>query len=320
MKNMYLTAALGLLILAGCSSNSDYEGPDTPGNKAEIWATISESPTRVNGTIWTAGDCIGVSVTNGDKGSTNVQYQYSGDNHQPFVAVGERNDIYIKGSGTVGLTAYHPYTGSSGIASNLALNTTSEMQDPAQQSSIDCMFAKATATRENPKVSFEFTHQMSQLNLNFEYQDGSLPGKVSYTLKGIITNGTFDTGAGIATPNEGAEKNDISREVDASMISSLILFPQTIGDTEIEIVADGILFRQKIEDLDLEATCIHSYTATMAMDGSSITISKNDVVSWKPGTGGEVNSTPDHPSTDTSIGASDWGSTGNSQDIQSKSE
>ena len=50
MKNMYLTAVLGLLILAGCSNNSDYEGPDTPGSKAEIWATISEPQSRVNGT------------------------------------------------------------------------------------------------------------------------------------------------------------------------------------------------------------------------------------------------------------------------------
>lgn len=318
MKNMYLTAVLGLLILAGCSNNNDYEGPDTPGNKAEIRATINEAQMRVDGTAWTAGDCIGVSVTNGDKGSTNVQYQYSGDENQSFIAVGERNDIYIKGSGTAMLTAYHPYTGSSGIMTNLVLNTSSEMQDPAKQSSIDCMFAQATATRENPKINFQFTHQMSQLNLDFKYNDGSLPGKVSYTLKGIITNGTFDTTTGIAAPNEETGKENINREVASSMISSLILLPQTIENVEIEIVADGILYQQTIGDMELEATTIHSYTATMEIDGSGITISKNEAASWKPGTGGEVNSTPDHPNTDTSAGASGWNSAGKSQDIKSE--
>lgn len=319
MKNMYLTAVLGLLILTGCSNNSDYEGPDTPGNKAEIWATISEPLSRVNGTTWAVGDCIGVSVTNGDKGSTNVQYQYSGDMNQPFIATGERNDIYIKGNGTVELTAYHPYTGNSGIMTNLSLTTSSEMQEPAKQSAIDCMFAQATTTRENPKINFQFTHQMSLLNLDFKYSDGSLPGKVSYTLKGIIIKGSFDTTTGIAVPNEEAGKENINREVASSMISSLILFPQTMEEIEVEVVADGILYQQKIENMELEATTIHSYTATMEVDGSGITISKNGVADWKPGTGGEINSTPDHPSTDTSAGVSNWGSTGNSQDIKSES-
>ena len=321
MKNMYLTVVLGILVLTGCNSN-EYGGPDTPGAKAEIWGSISSPQTRYHGSMWGQGESIGVSVTGGDTGSTNILYQCSGENEQLFTAVGDHNDIYIKGNGKVSLTAYHPYTGINGTAGGLVtVDTKSENQTATNQLNIDWLFAEATTTRSNPLINFQFTHQLSQLSLIFKNKDESKPENVSYTLKGFITKGFFNTSNG--TTSLGTESEDVSVLVNdnTSTTSTLILLPQEVVQTTIEVVADGVFYEKTIDNITLESNRRHLYTVTLGGEGEnpSITITESGITDWQPGNGGNINSTTDAPETDTAFDSSYWNNSGETKYIKSLS-
>lgn len=106
------------------------------------------------------------------------------------------------------------------------------------------MFAEATTTRSNPLINFQFTHQLSQLSLIFKNKDESKPENVSYTLKGFITKGFFNTSNG--TTSLGTESEDVSVLVNdnTSTTSTLILLPQEVVQTTIEVVADGVFYEE----------------------------------------------------------------------------
>lgn len=326
MKNMYLAVTFGILVLTGCNSN-EYGGPDYSGVKAEIWGDINTPQTRYHGVEWGPGESIGVSVIKGDVGSTNVQYQFTGDKEHPFTAIGgDRNAIYIKGNGIAALTAYYPYSGINGINGMISINTNSENQTMANQALIDCLFAEATATRENPQVMFRFNHRLSQLCLNFEYENGSKPTDVSYTLKNIVTKGFFNTEDGKTelletSSEETSNSEDINIDVmNPSMVSTLVLLPQEIAQATIEVIANGVFYSTTIDNITLENNKQHSYTVELGSDSSQITIKKNDTTEWQPGNGGEATSKPDAPDTDASFGSSQWGEGQEDQDIKSESE
>ena len=174
------------------------------------------------------------------------------------------------------------------------------------------MFAEATTTRSNPLINFQFTHQLSQLSLIFKNKDESKPENVSYTLKGFITKGFFNTSNG--TTSLGTESEDVSVLVNdnTSTTSTLILLPQEVVQTTIEVVADGVFYEKTIDNITLESNRRHLYTVTLGGEGEnpSITITESGITDWQPGNGGNINSTTDAPETDTAFDSSYWNNSG----------
>ena len=304
MENMYLMASLALFILAGCS-NDRYEGPDVPGTKATIWANINCTQTRANNTEWTIHDQIGVTVGSGDPRSTNIPYEYSGTDGQPFNRISEK-ELYIKSQIDIPVTAYYPYSGAEGLdPEEIEINT--QDQTAANQSKIDYMFAQTTASRTNPNISLLFFHKMSNLIFNFESEDPDANiGNLTYTLSGITIKGTFNTSTGEIFPEEAT--GEVSTQPTLNTTSSLFLIPQTKENIELEIAVGSVYYITTIENLNLKSGFAHTYKITLKNlnEAPYITISKGTISPWEPGEGGEIEAPEYKPGNDPIIEVPEW--------------
>ena len=106
-----------------------------------------------------------------------------------------------------------------------------------------------------------------------------------------------------------------------STTSTLILLPQEVVQTTIEVVADGVFYEKTIDNITLESNRRHLYTVTLGGEGEnpSITITESGITDWQPGNGENINSTTDAPETDTAFDSSYWNNSGETQDIKSQS-
>lgn len=307
MKNMYFATTLALLILAGCN-NDRYDGPDVAGTKATIWANISGVQTRASDTEWTINDQIGITVGDGsDPRATNIPFMYSGTPGQPFNLVGE-NELYVKSQIEVPVTAYYPYTGTEGVASEgIEINT--EDQTAGTQPKIDFLFAQTTTSRTTPNINLLFFHKMSKLIFKFESEDPEASiGNLSYTLNGITAEGTFIPSTGEILPAETTGK--VSTPETLNTTSSLILIPQTGTNVELEVLVGNKYYVATIENLKLNSGYAHTYTVTIKNldEAPHISVSEGAISPWIPGEGGEIEAPEHKPNNEPSVEVPAWGS------------
>lgn len=217
-----MTSAVALALLSSC--NNDYDGQDIAGTKLAVSASIDQVNTRLSdsGSEWTEGDAIGVS-DNLSNPNLNIKY-VAGSAMGDFTST---TGIYVLGNEEVTYTAYYPYAGNEGAsAGELQFKIVDESGKYAGHNAVDFMYATGTATRSNPKVAFVFKHQMSKVSLNIT--DSNAPATkaetpVSYTLQGVIIDGTFNTGTGEITP--GSTKGNVKVDAVLGTASSIILPP-----------------------------------------------------------------------------------------------
>lgn len=302
----------------GCSSY-DYSGDDIVGVKAAISGTITETvqESRVVGTTWDEGDCIG--VTCGD--DINIPYKYVGSSSL-FAASDENQSIYFLGKQNHALSAYCPFVETSTLVANcITIETVSEKQTQEKQASIDFLYARAEAGRANPDVNFVFSHQMSRIDFKFEGKDGLVLDDMTYTLIGLKLKGIFNTVEGTATVIENASALPLSQEVPASgdMRTALIVFPQKVAEATFEIEMGGKSFIRKIGEMELSPGYVHPYTVTVSEKDETIyvTIESGTIQGWSEGNRQEINTSDGNTITEVAPGAVQWGE-GNSQTIGSQ--
>ena len=230
MKKILLTSAVAVALLSGC--NNDYDGQDIAGSKLIVSASIDQVNTRVSddGIAWTVGDAIGVS-DNLSNPNLNIKY-VAGSVTGEFSST---TGIYILGNDEVEYTAYYPYTGNENISAGvLDFKIVDEAGKYVGHNAIDFMYAKATASRSNPNVAFKFKHQMSKVSLNIANggaAETKAEASISYTLQGVIIDGTFDTATGEVKP--GSTKGSVKVETTLGTTSSIIL-PPVVAESEAE--------------------------------------------------------------------------------------
>ncbi len=107
MKINYVTAALALLLMAGCSNDvkeSDIKFAGESGAKVSFSAVInnqeaSELVTRATETSWEMGDLVG--ITCGSR-QVNIEYEYTGGENSLFSAKsGYAENIWGSGNSRV---------------------------------------------------------------------------------------------------------------------------------------------------------------------------------------------------------------------------
>ena len=118
MKKNYVTTAVALLLLAGCSNDikeTDIQFTGDTGAKVSFSAVInnheaSNLVTRATETNWEAEDSVG--ITCGTE-QVNIHYKYKGNGL--FAAKGgNAEEIWVLGSGEYDVVAYAPFSGTSG--------------------------------------------------------------------------------------------------------------------------------------------------------------------------------------------------------------
>lgn len=287
---LYFAAALAISLTA-CSKGNEQGNPADGAVAARVSAGIGGVQTRASGSSWEQGDSIGISTVEGTATTyANIPYSYNGSGFKDAGTV-----IYFQSDEQVTFNAYYPFAGTSGSPAGTITATTRAADQEATESqpSIDFLFAcGAKADKFKPAVSFtdksaeqgsdnSFKHRMSQITLRLTEGDDMLfEGKLSsYTLKGLVLEGSFNTQTGIAaTSPEGVEEDltialsDVAASAKTYTTSPVILFPQTPsqGKIGLEIIVEGQSYRANLSLQTLEAGNNYIFPVTVRKTGLSI--------------------------------------------------
>ena len=233
-------AAALLLALAACTNDEENlnDGPVAAQFTAAIGDNVTAT-TRVsgtNGTEWDEDDCIG--ITGGSY--SNVPHVTEGNGN--FEPASIDDIIYFDNTDEVTFRAYYPYKDDNEMTEGkIAATTDAKAQEVQTQH--DFLFANgAKGSTYNPDVSFTganaFSHCMSRITLNFKGGSGvTIPTgyPTSYTLKGLLLQGTFD-------PTTGQTATTTTTTADVTLPgnrTSSIFFPQEVASIDMEISLNG---------------------------------------------------------------------------------
>jgi hypothetical protein len=115
---------------------------------------------------------------------------------------------------------------------------------------------------------------MSRLVLSFKTEGGVEAGDITYKLKNIMLDGTFDTTSGMVVTDEEVEKGDISMRIAKAdvLASSLILFPQTLTKASVlEVEMSGKSYAVAFEEeTKMTSGSIYTFNVTIAPQGMTI--------------------------------------------------
>lgn len=318
MKANFFIIATVATMLAACSNdeNEINNGPV----EARITAGIDGPATRAIDQSWSLGNTIGVMVktaANSDMVTLyrNVKYTVgAAGTSGTFTAATGKGIFFQDASEEVTFAAYSPYQASADAAtlpgSNgtvIGVNTKTQI-DQAMQETFDYLFASgATASKKAPTVEFSgehnFKHQMARLILVLKTSetDGFTADQVfngTYKLGGLKHDGTFNVtnGTATATGGEVSDWNITSNyKEDGNPANTrtytMILYPQNTGK--------ALAFSATIADQTYtNTTAIHpaldagtSYTYTITMKKTGLTVSGCTINPWNPGIGGSGDAT-----------------------------
>lgn len=304
-------------MLAACSNdeNEINNGPV----EARVTAGIDGPATRAIDQNWSLGNTIGVMVTtaaNSDMETLyrNVEYTVgSAGTNGTFTAESGKGIFFQDASETVTFSAYSPYQTSANAATlpggtdGTVIGVNTKVQtDQATQETFDYLFASgATASKDASTVEFKesynFKHQMARLILVLKTSetDGFTAGQVfngTYKLGGLKHDGTFKVTDGTATASGDAVSdwnitNNYKEDGNptGTRTYTMILYPQTTsGALVFSAIIDGQTYTNKDAIYPaLDAGTSYTYTITMKKTG--LTVSGCTISSWNPGTGGSGN-------------------------------
>lgn len=266
MKTRLFTFTVLGIALAACTNDTENlnDGPVAAQFTAAIGDNVTAT-TRVSGTEgtkWDEDDCIGIT---GGSSYSNVPYVTKGDgNFTP-----EGTIIFFDSPDEVTFRAYYPYKDDDEMTEGkIAATTNAKAQEVQTQH--DFLFANgAKGSTYNPDVSFTganaFSHCMSRITLNFKGGRGvTIPtdGPTSYTLKGLLLQGTFDptNGETATTANSAANVTLPGNR------TSSIFFPQEVESIGMEILLNGNIYNATlpVKDGKLQSGKEYHYEITIS--------------------------------------------------------
>ena len=287
---LFALAALGIALTACTNDNEAMDKGSVP---AEIKAEISApADSHADDTQWRDADEIGVSESR--FGFTNVPYVMTNGKFEPA-----RETIFFLDDEPTTFSAYYPYNAKGGTLT--AITDSAAQQN---QPDIDFLYATgATASTHNPEVNFtddtdaggqdcSFHHCMSQITLTFEAGSGvdfSTIQPESYTLSGLVLTGSFDTETGIAKADANAQEADLAMELDGTLKSSVILFPQDKASIGVTVVFNGNKYNATLSIPEGTLKAGNNYTYTVTIRNMGLSIGSAVISDWNPVSGGEVN-------------------------------
>ncbi len=264
------------LALASCSQNEEPSILLEP-NSASFSARIGQIASRASGTEWDAGDAIGISGVSGSKTYSNVKFvTLSGDGN--FSDAG--NNIYYQTTDPVTFTTYYPYADALGAEGIINASTTDQYQQPT----FDFLWAQASGNYAAPTVNFTFAHRMSKINIAFTNgNDVDLNG-LTFSIEGLVLDGTFDTATGEAKAVENGSTVPLTATLTADSKASLIVFPQSADNLTITATAEGQQYSCTLSPGSLTAG--NAYTINISIKKTGMTITGCTITPW--GDGGNI--------------------------------
>lgn len=288
----YLFLGMAALAFTACSNEEVInDGPVA----AQVSAGIEGVQTRAAGTVWDAGDQIGISCTGGKTAYTNVLYTISDAGSGSFTSL---KPIYFQDLEEVTFSAYYPYTADGGTIEKTIAATDQETE---AQKKIDYMYASgAKASKNAPNVKFtneegtdaRFKHRMSQVVFTFKKgADTDLTDMTDFTISGLKMEGTFNTEDGTATAVETTQVVDLkiteTPPASDTYTRSLILFPQPVngGKFNLSLTLGGETYKTELSvpNSGKDLTAGNKYTYTITVNKTGIEVGQSSIEGWGDG-------------------------------------
>ena len=323
IKNYSLLAGAMLTLAFTACSNDEietvpYEGPVA----AQVIAGIDGAVTRASDTSWGYGDAIGITCSGTNTYYTNMKYvtknadgnftHYNGDTEET------KSGIFFQGKEEMTFSAYYPFTGPEGSlpgADGKISGSTASQYPYTVRNNIDYLFAKgAKTTYASPTISFngddtKFKHKMVRLRLALKTSTDDGFDKLTevtlgtYTLGGLRHAGTFNVKDGKAEATStstvvndwSVSSNCVYNDLgDGARTYIIILYPQEVnGALPFTATIKGQEYKNttdiKFENDKLVAGT--SYTFTITMKKTGMTVSSCTIDGWGNGTGGSGDAT-----------------------------
>lgn len=301
-KIIYIAAAA--LLFAACANEEDGIGNNGP-VAATVQADIVKNITRATtDDTWSKNDAIGVNVTStGNTTGDNKKYvTTNGDG--TFEAADNNNIIYFKDNKETTFSAYYPYSES---LTDGKMDWNMAAVEANQPCKADVLFASgATASKASPTVNFtdaehRFKHCMSLVEFKIKPGQGVKYNNYKFDrfeLKGIFTNGKFDTRTGsVETVGDRGsvwrDFDDVSFESEESF--AYIMLPQSLESNKMDIEIYLLLNDSEVKYTTPITPSTNGqfeggkkYTYNITVKNTGITIEKANIVPWENGDSGDL--------------------------------
>lgn len=299
---LYATGLLALA-LAACSQDEqqDEQHDSAPAVALGVTAGIDQAATRASidstdptKASFAAGDEINV-VADGT-GTYVYTLQSDGTTWNAL------SPYYFQDHADVKFRAWYAVPGLTAENGAIAIDTkTQEYSDDGWNNWDILATPEVTTTVSTPSVDFTkdnaFQHLMSQVTMVFTTGSGisSLTALTGYTLKSLTTNATFSTTeckltAGTTTGNVTVTVKDVTGT--QYTCPSIILVPQEInGNINIEVSYNGQTYNASLTPPTDGLQPGYSYTYTVTINNTGLTVSTASIDNWTASTGGSGNAT-----------------------------
>ena len=209
------------------------------------------------------------------------------------------NPYYFQDTNPVSFQAW--YATATPQGTTISINTTTQTVTDGWNQWDILVTPTVTASASSPTINFTgdyaFKHIMSQVALTFKAGDGisDLTSLTAYTLKGLVTNDTFNTQT-CALENETA-----TGDVTITGISGvsgpeysatpLILLPQAVTNNQIalEVTYNNQVYKANLTTPIGGLQEGYSYAYTVTIKNNGLEISDTEIEDWQPATGYQEN-------------------------------
>lgn len=323
-----MVMAAAAMAFTACSSEEtmDNSGPV----EARVTAGVSGPQTRAADDVWEQ-DEIGVMVTGVTETTEGVESQmktlyqnvkYTTTATSATAAAFTSTDgIYFQDAKeTVTFAAYGPYKTSNDKGTlpgtnGIVTGSTSSQSTRESQKDFDYIYASgATASQSNPAVNFSdehaFQHKMTRLIIIVKTGDGFTASDVAgsgnvYSLKGLNHSGQFDVVEGEAKATTGtatttdeywllSDNSLLTKDDDTNPTQytfTSILYPQENANLIFKANIDSQEYTTPSGKIAPELKTGYSYTYTVTVNKTGVTVSGCTVEKWSVGTGGDASAT-----------------------------
>ena len=253
---------------------------------------------------WTAGDAIGVYVTSSGYTTGDNKKYVTTNGDGTFEAADNNNIIYFKDNKETTFSAYYPYNK---FLTDGKMNWNIAEVVANQPCKADVLFASgATASKASPTVNFtdaehRFKHCMSLVEFKIKPGQGVKYNNYKFDrfeLKGIFTNGKFDTRTGsVETVRDRGsiwrDFDDVSFESEESF--AYIMLPQSLESNKMDIEIYLLLNDSEVKYTTPITPSTNGqfeggkkYTYNITVKNTGITIENANIVPWGNGDSGDL--------------------------------
>lgn len=273
------------LLFTACSSDIDEAQADKTHVALQVSARM-EGMTRANDGVWEA-DAIGVSADASSALSASQNVKFTTTSTTASADFTTSSPIYFPDDNTYTFTAYGPYQSAVGTVSF----NTSDQSTRSKQKAFDYIFATGTASKANPNFNGVFCHKLTKLVLRITPgTDATATGIAAntYSVSGLIHEGTFNTttgeatATGTATADWSLDNNSLKTTSGTDILFTTLLAPgQSTKGCTFTATIDGTPKTVSLPELTLAAG--KSYIVTLKVDGSSVAATGCTVTDWTNG-------------------------------------